>query len=198
MHWILGALALPATAASLYLLLFTLLSGAPSMAPRSSRRLRFDVVIPAHNEAALIGGAISSLCKLDWPDEGFHVLVVADNCTDSTAAIARAAGADVLERNDTERRGKGHALEYAFKASQERGWAWAVVVVDADTEVSANLLEAFAARIESGAAAVQAHYGVLNSRASWRTRLMAIALASFHRVRSRDRKSTRLNSSHRL
>lgn len=193
-HWILGALALPATAFSLYLLLFTLLSGAPSMAPRSSRRLCFDVVIPAHNEATVIESAIASLHKLDWPADGFHVLVVADNCTDSTAALARAAGAEVLERNDTERRGKGYALDLAFRASQARGWAWAVVVVDADTEVSANLLEAFAARIENGAVAMQAHYGVLNSRASWRTRLMAIALASFHRVRSRARERLQLSS----
>ena len=66
-------------------------------------------------------------------------------------------------------------------------WAHAVVVVDADTEVSANLLEAFAARIENGAAAIQAHFGVLNVHASWRTRLMVIAMASFHRVRSRAR-----------
>ena len=92
----------------------------------------------------------------------FRVLVVADNCTDSTAALARAAGAEVLERDDTERRGKGYALDFAFHASQAHGWADAVVVVDADTEVSANLLEAFAARIENGAKAIQAHYGVLN------------------------------------
>ncbi len=186
-HLILFALALPATAVSLYLLIFTLLSRAPPVALRSSRRLRFDVIVPAHNEAAVIEGVIASLRKLNWPADGFRVLVVADNCTDSTAVLARAAGAEVLERHDTERRGKGYALAFAFQASQAHGWAYAVVVVDADTEVSANLLEAFAARIENGAAVIQAHYGVLNSQASWRTRLMAIAMASFHRVRSRAR-----------
>jgi hypothetical protein len=59
--------------------------------------------------------------------------------------------------------------------------------VDADSQVSPNLLRAFAARLEAGAQAVQAHYGVLNAQASWRTRLMAIALGAFHRVRSRGR-----------
>jgi cellulose synthase/poly-beta-1,6-N-acetylglucosamine synthase-like glycosyltransferase len=190
---ILLVLALPATAVSLYLLTLTLLSHAPPVAQRSSRRLRFDVIVPAHNEAAAIEGVVASLRKLNWPADGFRVLVVADNCTDSTAALARAAGAEVLERHDTERRGKGYALDFAFRASQAHGWAYAVVVVDADTEVSANLLEAFAARIENGAAAIQAHYGVLNSQASWRTRLMAIAMASFHRVRSRARERLQLS-----
>jgi cellulose synthase/poly-beta-1,6-N-acetylglucosamine synthase-like glycosyltransferase len=190
---ILVVLALPATAASLYLLLFTLLSRAPPPALRSSRRLRFDVIVPAHDEAAGIEGVVAGLRKLDWPAEGFRVLVVADNCTDSTAALARAAGAEVLERRDPTRRGKGYALDFAFQASQAHGWADAVVVVDADTGVSANLLEAFAGRIDDGAKAIQAHYGVLNPHASWRTHLMAIALASFHRVRSRARERLQLS-----
>ena len=190
---ILLVLALPATAVSLYLLTLTLLSHAPPVALRSSRRLRFDVIVPAHNEAAVIEGVVASLRKLDWPADGFRVLVIADNCTDSTAVLARAAGAEVLERHDTERRGKGYALAFAFQASQAHGWAYAVVVVDADTEVSPNLLEAFATRIENGAAVIQAHYRVLNSQASWRTRLMAIAMASFHRVRSRARERLRLS-----
>ncbi|HMH18335.1 MAG TPA: glycosyltransferase family 2 protein [Burkholderiales bacterium] len=190
---ILFALALPATAVSLYLLLFTLLSHAPPPAPRSSRRMRFDVIVPAHNEAAAIEGVIANLRKLDWPAEGFRVLVVADNCTDSTAALARAAGAEVLERRDATFRGKGHALDFAFQASKAHGGAYAVVVVDADTEVSANLLEAFAAGIESGAKAIQVRYEVLNSQDSWRTRLMTIAMASFHRVRSRARERLQLS-----
>ncbi len=184
---ILFSLALPATLVSLYLLWLTLLSGAQPAALRSSRRLRFDVIVPAHNEAAVIADVVANLRKLDWPAEGFRILVVADNCTDATAELARAAGAEVLERHDLKRRGKGHALDFAFKASQAHGWAYAVVVVDADSRVSPNLLEAFAARIENGAKAIQAHYDVLNAQDSWRTRLMAIALAAFHRLRSRAR-----------
>ncbi len=184
---ILLLLALPAAAASLYLLVFTLLSQAQSTMMRSTRHLCFDIVIPAHNEAAVIEAVIANVSEIDWPADRFRILVIADNCTDSTAAIARAAGAEVLERNDNERRGKGYALDFAFRASQKLGWAYAVVVIDADTAVSANLLEAFAARIENGAKIIQAHYSVLNSQASWRTRLMAISMASFHQVRSRAR-----------
>jgi cellulose synthase/poly-beta-1,6-N-acetylglucosamine synthase-like glycosyltransferase len=93
----------------------------------------------------------------------------------------------VLVRTNTELRGKGHALAYAFQHSRERTWADAVVVIDADSRVSANLIEAVASRIEHGEKAVQVHYGVSNIHASWRTRLMAIAMSSFHSVRSRGR-----------
>ena len=182
--WLVG---LPALAACLYLLLLTLLSAAlPRPAP-SQRKLRFDVVVPAHNEETVIGAVIASIKAIDWPAEQFRVVVVADNCTDSTAAVATAAGAHVMQRMDAEHRGKGYALDFAFQASRARRWADAVLVIDADAQVSSNILEACACRMERGEQAVQVHYGVSNADASWRTRLLSIAKASFHIVRSRGR-----------
>ncbi|MEP6547779.1 MAG: glycosyltransferase family 2 protein [Gammaproteobacteria bacterium] len=186
-------MALPAGLACLYLLACTLLSRALRIPARSSRRLQFDVIVPAHNEAAVIERTVKSLKKIDWPADRFRVWVVADNCSDTTATLARGAGARVWERHDTHLRGKGYALQYAFRASLSDAWANAVVVVDADAEVSTNLLEAFAARIETGEHAIQAHYGVLNPMASWRTRLITIAKASFHIVRSRARERMKLS-----
>ncbi len=183
----LSILALPATTASIYLLALTCLSIRPASAPASSRKLVFDVIVPAHDEAAGIGGTIASLKGLNWPSAQYRILVIADNCSDATAAISREAGATVLERQDMTRRGKGYALAHAFTASRSAGIADAVVVVDADTVVSANLLESFAARIEAGACALQAYYGVRNATDSWRTRLMAIALGAIHKLRSRAR-----------
>jgi glycosyltransferase involved in cell wall biosynthesis len=147
----------------------------------------FDIIVPAHDEAAGIGKTILSLQQLHWPGAQYRIVVVADNCSDATAAISRHAGATVLERQDLTRRGKGYALAHAFIWSRSTALADAVVVVDADSIASANLLESFAARIETGACALQAHYGVLNASDSWRTRLMAIALGSIHKVRSRAR-----------
>ncbi|MDP9014192.1 MAG: glycosyltransferase family 2 protein [Pseudomonadota bacterium] len=187
LNLVLLQLALPAMFAGLYLLSCTLLSARPRRSARSQRQLRFDVVVPAHNEEAGIARTVENLLRLDWPQERFRVMVIADNCTDPTASIARSAGAEVLERCSESDRGKGYALAYAFEQSRAKGWADAVVIVDADAEASGNLLEAFAARIERGAHAVQAHYGVLNPWASWRTRLITIAKASFHIVRSRAR-----------
>jgi 1,2-diacylglycerol 3-beta-glucosyltransferase len=190
---ILWALAVPAAAASIYLLTLTVLSARPRPPPRSTRRMRFDVIIPAHNEAAGIAEAVRSVQAIDWPADRFRVVVVADNCTDTTAEVAAQAGAQVLVRNDVELRGKGHALAFAFSNSRERNWADAVAIVDADSRASANLLEAMAARMERGESAVQVHYGVTNIHASWRTRLMAIAMAAFHSVRSRGRERLRLS-----
>jgi cellulose synthase/poly-beta-1,6-N-acetylglucosamine synthase-like glycosyltransferase len=180
-------LAVPLVAAALYLLLLTFCSSVAGAPPPSSRRLRFDVIVPAHNEAAVLERCLASLRRMDWPADRWRLLVVADNCTDDTAQRARSAGAEVLERDDRGRRGKGHALRHAFDHSQAARSSDAVVVVDADTEVASNLLEAFAARIEGGAGVVQAHYGVLNPGDSWRTGLMAIAHGAAHGVRSRAR-----------
>jgi cellulose synthase/poly-beta-1,6-N-acetylglucosamine synthase-like glycosyltransferase len=180
-------LALPAGLSTLYLALLTALSAKPRLPPCSSRRLRFDVVVPAHDEAAVIVRIVDSLRRLDWPRERFRLLVVADNCSDRTAELARGAGAEVLERRDPAQRGKGYALALAFRHSLASGFADAVVVVDADSVASANLLEAFACRLERGALAVQAHYGILNPMDSWRTRLLTIAKAAFHIIRSRTR-----------
>jgi 1,2-diacylglycerol 3-beta-glucosyltransferase len=148
---------------------------------------RFDIIVPAHNEELGIGATVASLVAVDYPAELRRVLVVADNCKDATALRAREAGAIVLERTDESRRGKGYALEFAFERSLRDGIADAVAIVDADTTVTPNLLLAFAARLSQGALAVQAEYGVANRTASWRTRLMHIALTLFHCVRSRAR-----------
>jgi cellulose synthase/poly-beta-1,6-N-acetylglucosamine synthase-like glycosyltransferase len=180
-------LAVPAVLSAGYLLLLTLLSGPLPVQRPASRRLRFDIIVPAHNEAPVIVRTVTSLRAIDWPADRFRIVVCADNCTDATAERARAAGAEVIERHHDEQRGKGYALEFAFRTSRAVGSADAVVVVDADTEVSPNLLEAIAARLEQGARAVQVHYGVLNPMASWRTRLITIAKGAVHLVRSRAR-----------
>ena len=183
----LALLGLPAALASAYLLLLTLYSRAPVLPPPAPRRQRFSVLVPAHDEAAVIERTLASLAQLDWPRQRLHVLVLADNCSDATAAKARAAGAEVLERRDPLNRGKGRALEYGLRVLAQRKWADAIVVVDADSQVSRNLLDAFAARLELGAQVVQARYEVLNPNATWRTRLMSLALACFHVLRSRAR-----------
>jgi cellulose synthase/poly-beta-1,6-N-acetylglucosamine synthase-like glycosyltransferase len=188
------ALGLPAVLACAYVLWLTLLSGRLSPPPQSSRQLRFDVIVPAHNEVNGIAGTIANLRQIVWPQDRYRILVVADNCSDETAAVATTAGATVLVRHDPSRRGKGYALQLAFQRSREEQWADAVAIVDADARVSANLLEAFACRIEHGASAVQAHYGVLNPFAAWRTRLLTIAMAAYHIVRSRARERLLLSS----
>jgi 1,2-diacylglycerol 3-beta-glucosyltransferase len=173
----------PVLAASGYLGVLTLLSRRIA-SPTPDMQTRFDIVVPAHNEAVNIEGTIRSLQAIEYPADRFRILVIADNCSDGTADLARAAGARVIERTNVVERGKGYALALGYETALGEKFADAVVVVDADTHVSKTLLSAFSARFVAGADAVQAEYGVRNGSESWRTRLMVIALTLFHTVRS--------------
>ncbi|MFH1808784.1 MAG: glycosyltransferase [Pseudomonadota bacterium] len=177
------ALALLAVPACLYLGALAILARRmPTVARADGPCLA--VVVPAHDEEAQIEATVRSVLATEYPPAQRRVLVVADNCTDATAARAQAAGAEILTRVDAQHRGKGFALALAFDQLLDEGWADAVVVIDADTLVSSNLLGGFAARLQRGAQAIQAEYGVRNVDESWRTTLMTLALAMFHRTRS--------------
>jgi 1,2-diacylglycerol 3-beta-glucosyltransferase len=184
----------PFAACAVYLATLAALSRSLRVAPYPAPRTRFEVIVPAHNEEVGIGATVESLKAIDYPPDMRRIVVVADNCTDSTAVRAREAGASVIERQDAERRGKGYALADAFAASLGDSTVGAVVVVDADTLVEPNLLRAFDACFQRGAAAVQADYAVANRAASWRTRLMHIGFTLFHEVRSRARERLGVSS----
>ena len=186
--------ALPCAAAAAYLGLLTACSRRGRPLPRPASLPFFAVVVPAHDEERGIAATIHSLLHVDYPCERFRVVVVADNCSDRTAAAAAAAGASVIEREDRERRGKGYALRHAFDRLLQDRAVEAIAVVDADTVVSRNLLVAFAARLRRGEHALQAHYAVRNATDSWRTRLLAVAFSAVHGVRSRAREALGLSS----
>ncbi len=191
---VLAGFAVPQVAATGYLTLLAVLSRHDSVPAALPLHVRFEVVVPAHNEERNIEGTVASLLAVDYPHDLYRVVVVADNCSDATAARARAAGADVVERRSRDQRGKGYVLREAFTRILDEGRAEAVVVVDADTVVSSNLLRAFAARLDAGAAVVQADYGVANPNASWRTQLMTIALATVHTLRALARQRLRVSA----
>lgn len=190
----LSVAALPVFLTSGYLALLAALARRPRQATYGEPRCKFDVIIPAHDEELGIARTVESLLAVDYPQALRRVLVVADNCQDETASRAVAAGATVLERTHAELRGKGYALDFAFAKSRADGFADAVVVVDADSSVSANLLRAFDAQLQTGAQALQANYGVRNPLASWRTRLMTLALALFNDLRSLGRERMGLST----
>lgn len=177
-------LALLAVPCCLYLGVLAILARRAAVLPATATSVRFVVVVPAHDEEKQIAATVHSLLETEYPAAQRRVLVVADNCSDATAARARAAGAEVLERHNEHDRGKGFALTLAFEQILGAGWADAVAVVDADTLVARNLLASFAGHLERGARALQAEHGVRNVDESWRTQLMTVALAMFHRTRS--------------
>lgn len=170
------------------LFVLTLASLMPSTSKRKKQANRalppIAVVIPAHNEELLIGRCVRSV--LEFADSGVEVLVIAHNCNDRTAQEAADAGARVLVLNDPSQRGKGCALSYGFGQALS-GPAEAVLVIDADSVVSFNLIEAVRYRFAAGAFALQCRYEVNNAQSSRRTELMALAFQAFNVIRPRGR-----------
>lgn len=163
-----------------------------SMGGAAGRPWSVAVVVPAHNEALSIAGCVGSLLSADRGELKLAVFVVADNCSDETAEVARAAGATVLERVDPARRGKGFALNYAFTHELVREYD-CCLVVDADTSVAANFVLSAGRALRDGADAVQARYVARNAEDTTRTRLMALALRAFNVVRPRGRQNLGLS-----
>lgn len=146
---------------------------------------RFLIVIPAHDERVGIAGTVESCRSQDYPPERFGVLVIADNCSDDTAEIAAKAGAEVVERRHETKRTKGYALEYLIERLMESGRfdaLDALVIIDADSIATPDLLRKFDAMIRDGADWIQAYYTVANADASWRTRLMTYAFSLINGV----------------
>ncbi len=147
---------------------------------------RIAVIIPAHNEEEGITRSLDSLraAQQGWPQS--DVIVIADNCTDGTAEQAKQAGAHVLIRTDPERRGKGYALDFAFRSLLGADYD-AFLVVDADTVAEQNFISECAHALQNGASAVQCRYQAANPDASVRARLMKIALLAFNTLRPKAR-----------
>jgi hypothetical protein len=145
---------------------------------------RLVVLIPAHDEEEGIGATLESLSACEYPSSSRRTVVIADNCGDRTAAVARAAGAEVWERTDSQRRGKGFAVAWALeRLLTPVDEVDAVVLVDADCVVSANLLSAVAERLHSGAEALQVDYLAGNPEASSVSALRFAAFALADTVR---------------
>lgn len=152
--------------------------------PAGAATHRFVLLVPAHNEEQLLPTLLANINQLDYPRHLFTVVVVADNCTDQTAALARAAGAMVYERFDRVQIGKGYALQWLLAQLHADNITFdAAVILDADSVVSPNFLEVMAAHLTKGARAIQAHYAVLNPHRTWVMSLRAAALALIHYVR---------------
>jgi cellulose synthase/poly-beta-1,6-N-acetylglucosamine synthase-like glycosyltransferase len=135
---------------------------------------RFAVLIPAHDEELHLPRLLTSLHSQVYAKDRYRVVVVADNCHDGTAAIARSAAVDVLERTDTERKGKGHAIGWALDLIGLDAFD-AVVIVDGDSQVTPELLRQLNLQMERGDRVIQCYNGVANPGQTWFTRLMDIS-----------------------
>lgn len=83
--------------------------------PKDARLNKYAVIIAARNEELVIGELIKSIRKQNYPQEYVDIFVIADNCTDKTADVAKRVGAIVRERFNNHKIGKGYALDFMFK-----------------------------------------------------------------------------------
>lgn len=136
----------------------------------------FAIVVAAHNEETVIGPLLENLQLLDYPKKYFDVFVVADNCTDKTASIARNAGAIVHRRFNTEKRGKGYALEWMFNRlfNMERQYD-AIAIFDADNLVKENFLFEMNSKLCQGHKIIQCYLDSKNPFDTWVTNTFSIA-----------------------
>jgi 1,2-diacylglycerol 3-beta-glucosyltransferase len=175
--------------AALYLLLLAIAAHRPLRAPHGDAGCsRLVVIVPAHNEAELLGRCLTSLRAQNYPAHLTRIVVVADNCTDTTAAIALASGAEVMVRNEPDLRGKGRALRWAMdRLLAEPNPVDGIAVVDADSIAGPGLLRGLEAAMAAGAEAVQGEYLVLDDGSGSAIPLRQAAFLLFHRTRFRGR-----------
>lgn len=159
----------------------------PGFAPcGTSNSAKIAVVIPAHNEAETIARTLRSLHNANGRNRTADIIVVADNCSDRTEQAVQENGARVLVRQNANLRGKGYALDFAFRTLMPQGYD-AFLIVDADTEVAANFLSEMIGRLNSGFDVVQARYLLMNPDDSTRTRLTSVGNRAFNVLRARGR-----------
>ena len=136
----------------------------------------YALVVAAHNEQAVIANMVSSLKSLNYPDAAYDIFVIADNCTDDTAKIAREAGALVYERTNDVEKGKGFALEWMFKIifDMEKKYD-SIAIFDADNVVHSEFLNEMNKKQNKGYKVVQGYIDSKNPFDSWITAAYTIS-----------------------
>lgn len=142
------------------------------------------VLIPAHNEEKQILAVISSILDTDYQGK-YQTFVIADNCHDRTAAIARESGATVFERTDPVNPGKGQAINWALTTQSPLLAEFSIIAfVDADTEVDPNFLPAIADSLgRDDIDVVQGFHSVSNAEDNWRTSFTYLGFAGINHIR---------------
>ncbi len=142
----------------------------PKKYPETGQEKRYAAIIAARNEEMVLEALIASIRAQTYPSHLIDVFVVADNCTDGTAAVARRAGATVFERENTKRVGKGYALEFLFDRIREtKGLRYydAYLVFDADNVLRPNFFAEMDRAYCAGNRIVTSYRNSKNYGANW-------------------------------
>ena len=136
---------------------------------------KFMAIIPAHNEESVVAELIKSLKNQNYPKELLDIYVIADNCTDLTAQVARDAGAIVYERFDPSKKTKGYALNWFLKQKIEENADYdAFCIFDADNIVDKDFIKNMNKKLCQGEDVVQGYRDIKNPTDNWITAGYAI------------------------
>ena len=158
-----------------------LLRKEPKATNTTNKTHKFALVVSAHNEEVVIGNLVDSMKNINYPEESYGIFVIADNCTDNTAEIARQHGAQVYERFNDELKGKGYALDWMFEKIYEMDYD-AISVFDADNIVHPEYLNQMNKQFNKGYKAVQGYIDTKNPYDSWISLSYAISFWSINRT----------------
>ena len=143
---------------------------------------RFMAIIPAHNEEAVVGNLIESLKKQNYNKDLYDIYVIADNCTDNTAKVAKEAGAIVYKRFDETKKTKGYALNWFLQQKIKENAPYdAFFVFDADNIVHPDFIKNMNKKLCQGEDVVQGYRDIKNPTDSWITAGYAIFYWTMHR-----------------
>lgn len=134
----------------------------------TDKKHRFIIVLPANNEESVIANLIKSLQMQDYEKSLYDIYVIADNCTDGTANVARENGAIVYERFDENKKTKGYALNWFLDIMKDKkDYYDALLVFDADNVVDKNFLNVMNKKLCQGEVLVQGYRDIKNPTDTW-------------------------------
>ncbi len=147
-----------------------------------NKKHKFMAIIPAHNEETVVTNLINSLKAQDYPQELLDIYVIADNCTDNTADVARKAGAIVYERFDETKKTKGYAMQWFLKQKIDENADYdAFCVFDADNVANADFIKNMNKKLCQGEEVVQGYRDIKNPTDSWVAAGYALFYWTMHR-----------------
>ena len=149
----------------------------------TNKNHKFMAIVPAHNEEMVVSNLIESLKNQTYDKNLYDIYVIADNCTDNTAEVARKAGAIVFERFDPAHKTKGYALQWFLKQKIEENADYdAFFVFDADNIVDKDFIVNMNKKLCQGEDVVQGYRDIKNPTDNWITAGYALFYWTMHRL----------------
>lgn len=150
--------------------------------------VKFALIIPAHNEEPVIDRTVLNLLKMKYQSSLFDIVVIADNCDDQTARVAREAGAICVERSSEPVGRKGYALSWYLESALPDDQSYeALIIFDADSNPPSDFLQVMSSRIRAGSTVLQGKHVISNPENSFFTRMADIDMRINNRLRNQAR-----------